>query len=72
MCPHPAAETLYVGDRLDNDVRPAAAYGFKTALIRRGLGASFSSTTPAAERIPDIRIDSLAELPEQIGKLNCT
>ena len=29
-------EILYVGDRLDNDIRPAASLGLRTALIRQG------------------------------------
>jgi len=34
--PYPASEILYVGDRLDIDIRPAADVGMRTALIRRG------------------------------------
>jgi FMN phosphatase YigB (HAD superfamily) len=34
--PFEAEEILYVGDRLDNDIRPAVVMGLKTALIRRG------------------------------------
>ncbi|MBB3665233.1 HAD superfamily hydrolase (TIGR01549 family) [Prauserella sediminis] len=32
----PADHILYVGDRLDNDIRPAVDLGIKTAVIRRG------------------------------------
>ena len=32
----PADQVLYVGDRLDNDIRPAQEAGMATALIRRG------------------------------------
>jgi HAD superfamily hydrolase (TIGR01549 family) len=32
----PAGQVLYVGDRLDNDIRPAQAAGLATALLRRG------------------------------------
>lgn len=63
-------ETLYVGDRLDNDVRPAAKAGFQTALIRRGPWGVIQQHDPDAERVATIRIDSLAELPERIAALN--
>jgi HAD superfamily hydrolase (TIGR01549 family) len=63
-------ETLYVGDRLDNDVRPAAAKGFKTALIRRGPWATIQQHDPDADRVATMRIDSLAELPDRIAAFN--
>jgi len=63
-------ETLYVGDRLDNDIRPAALAGFKTALIRRGPWATIQQHDPDSERLPTLRIDSLAELPDRIAALN--
>ncbi|BFU46459.1 hypothetical protein KRMM14A1004_46960 [Krasilnikovia sp. MM14-A1004] len=68
----PAApdETLYVGDRLDNDVRPAAMAGFKTALIRRGPWGVIQQRDPEADRVATMRIDSLAELPERIAAFN--
>ena len=37
-------EILYVGDRLDNDIRPAASLGLRTALIRQGPWGSSSRT----------------------------
>jgi HAD superfamily hydrolase (TIGR01662 family) len=63
-------ETLYVGDRLDNDIRPAAVAGFKTALIRRGPWAIIQQREPEADRLATFRIDSLAELPERIAAFN--
>jgi HAD superfamily hydrolase (TIGR01549 family) len=36
LTPGSADEILYVGDRMDNDIRPAAGLGLRTALIRRG------------------------------------
>ncbi|MCG6493458.1 HAD family hydrolase [Kitasatospora sp. A2-31] len=67
----PAAvdEILYVGDRLDNDVLPAARAGMQTALIRRGPWGWIQQHDPAAEQAT-FRIDSLAELPELIAKAN--
>ena len=32
----PAADVAYVGDRIDNDVLPAAAAGMRAVWIRRG------------------------------------
>jgi HAD superfamily hydrolase (TIGR01549 family) len=63
-------EILYVGDRLDNDIRPAATLGLRTALIRRGPWATIQWDDPDAQRVPTIRIDSLAELPSRIAALN--
>ncbi|MER5322784.1 HAD family hydrolase [Streptosporangium roseum] len=41
-------EILYVGDRLDNDVRPARAAGMWTALIRRGPWGHLHAARPEA------------------------
>jgi HAD superfamily hydrolase (TIGR01549 family) len=64
------AEIMYVGDRLDNDIRPAATLGLNTALIRRGPWATIQQHDPDADLIPTIRINSLAELPARIADLN--
>lgn len=61
--PVPPAATLYVGDRLDNDIIPAAAAGFRTALIRRG---PWAYVQPASD-VPTIHIDSLLELPAAVA-----
>ncbi|AXI77303.1 HAD family hydrolase [Peterkaempfera bronchialis] len=63
-------EILYVGDRLDNDIRPAAAAGMATALIRRGPWGVIQQHDPDAIRLPTLRIDSLEELPEKVAQLN--
>jgi HAD superfamily hydrolase (TIGR01662 family) len=42
--PHDVNEILYVGDRLDNDIDPAASMGLQTALIRRGPWAFIQQT----------------------------
>ncbi|WP_433496770.1 HAD family hydrolase [Sphaerimonospora sp. CA-214678] len=65
----PAGAVLYVGDRLDNDVKPAQDSGVATALIRRGPWGYILDEPEAAERCL-FRIDSLAELPELIRKHN--
>jgi HAD superfamily hydrolase (TIGR01549 family) len=68
--PFPVGEILYVGDRLDNDIRPATAAGYATALIRRGPWGTIQARDPAAAEIPTMRIDSLTELPQAISKFN--
>ncbi|MEV0266752.1 HAD family hydrolase [Streptomyces sp. NPDC050617] len=70
VVPFTSDEVLYVGDRLDNDIRPAAAAGMKTALIRRGPWGTIQRHDPEADSISTIRLDSLGELSEKIAKLN--
>jgi FMN phosphatase YigB (HAD superfamily) len=70
MSPAGPAETLYVGDRLDNDIVPAARLGLRTALINRGPWAMIWREDPAASQVPTLRIDSLAELPARIAAFN--
>jgi HAD superfamily hydrolase (TIGR01549 family) len=68
--PAEPGEILYVGDRLDNDIRPAVQAGLLTALIRRGPWGTIQQDDPEAAAITTMRIDSLAELPEKITKFN--
>jgi HAD superfamily hydrolase (TIGR01549 family) len=63
-------EILYVGDRVDNDLRPGAAAGMQTALIRRGPWATIQWNTKEAERLPTFRVDSLLELAPLIRDFN--
>ncbi|MFI9050397.1 HAD family hydrolase [Streptomyces sp. NPDC053427] len=65
-------EILYVGDRVDNDLRPGAAAGMRTALVHRGPWATIQWNTPEARELPTFRIDSLSELPEAIAAFNAT
>ena len=57
----PAAEIIYVGDRVDNDVLPALASGLRAIRIHRGAHEHIDS--------PDgvITIESLEELPEALA-----
>jgi FMN phosphatase YigB (HAD superfamily) len=57
------AEVAYVGNRLDNDVAPAAAAGLVAVHIRRGPWGRLQPARGDAA----VRIDSLAELPARLG-----
>lgn len=68
--PCAAEEILYVGDRLDNDIRPAVKVGLLTALIRRGPWAHIQWNDPEAISVPTMRLDGLAELPSKVAAFN--
>ncbi|MER6443527.1 HAD family hydrolase [Streptomyces sp. NPDC001185] len=63
-------EILYVGDRVDNDLRPAVKAGIHTALVHRGPWATIQWRTAAAEELPTFRIESLLELSGLILNFN--
>jgi FMN phosphatase YigB (HAD superfamily) len=65
----PADEVLYVGDRLDNDIRPAQEMGMATALVRRGPWGYILTDSTIADRCL-FRLKSLAELPELVREHN--
>lgn len=65
----PAAAIAYVGDRVDNDVRPAAAAGIRAIFIRRGPWA-FLQATDGPPPEASATIESLLELPEVLAKLS--
>lgn len=58
-------EIAYVGDRLDNDVLPAADAGMRPILLRRGPWGHLHALRPEAARTTVI--DSLTELPEVLA-----
>ena len=62
----PASEIAYVGDRLDNDVGPAAKAGMTPVFVRRGPWGLAHADDPA---MPDnvVRLESLSELPGKLG-----
>ena len=51
---------IMVGDRLDNDIRPAKELGMKTIRIRKGI-AVYANPSCEAE-VPDYTVDSLSEI----------
>jgi HAD superfamily hydrolase (TIGR01549 family) len=61
-----AADVAYVGDRLDNDVRPAAAAGMQAVWLRRGPWAALAGEEPTGATLV---VDSLSELVDRIGEV---
>ena len=65
------AEVAYVGDLLDNDVRPAVEVGLVAVFIKRGPWGYAMAALPDATR-SHIRIDALAELPAALDRYNAS
>ncbi|MDX6512019.1 MAG: hypothetical protein QOE36_1523 [Gaiellaceae bacterium] len=61
LAERPAGEIAYVGDRVDNDVVPAAEAGMVAVYLRRGPWGLLQADWPEAARA-HARIDSLADL----------
>ncbi|HUP84009.1 MAG TPA: HAD-IIIA family hydrolase [Candidatus Limnocylindria bacterium] len=59
------ADVAYVGDRLDNDIHPAAAAGMRPVWIKRGPWAAITTDTPPAGTLV---VDSLDELVKRIDE----
>ncbi|MBR4034590.1 MAG: HAD family hydrolase [Clostridia bacterium] len=58
-------EACMVGDRIDNDIRPAKRIGMKTVRLRKGF---FRNRAPECEYdIPDADIESISDLPAVFG-----
>ena len=64
----PPSSIAYVGDRLDNDVRPAAAAGMRAIFLRRGPWAWLQA---GRDEVPqaDAAIDDLATIVEVVRGL---
>lgn len=58
-------EVAYVGDRVDNDVLPAAAAGLVAVHVRRGPWGRLQRTPPEAA----LGLDDLASLPDALASL---
>ncbi|MEU0439870.1 HAD family hydrolase [Streptomyces sp. NPDC006186] len=68
--PFAADEILYVGDRVDNDIRPAVVAGMRTALVHRGPWATIQWTSAEAQQLPTFRVEGLLELAHRIAAFN--
>ncbi|WP_174189869.1 HAD family hydrolase [Nocardia barduliensis] len=73
----PAENILYVGDRIDNDLRPAIELGINAAVIRRGPWGHILRDETAQEilgqdieRLSLFHLNSLSELPDLVRKYN--
>lgn len=66
-----ASDVLYVGDRLDNDIRPAQVAGLSTAWIRRGPWGYILDSPDVVERCL-FRLDSLTNLPTLVADHNAS
>jgi HAD superfamily hydrolase (TIGR01549 family) len=62
-------EIAYVGDRLDNDIRPALAAGMVAVFLWRGPWGYIHGAHPDVTRA-HLRIGSLDELPERLTALS--
>jgi len=60
-----AAAIAYVGDRVDNDVVPAADAGLVTVFVRRGPWGEVQSHWPQAARA-DVQVDDLTAAAEAL------
>jgi FMN phosphatase YigB (HAD superfamily) len=61
-------DVVHVGDRVDNDVVPAAAAGMVSVFLRRGPWAMIQRSRPDAAQA-HLAVDSLTELPEALRAL---
>jgi HAD superfamily hydrolase (TIGR01549 family) len=68
--PFAPGQVLYVGDRLDNDVRPARAAGLATAFIHRGPWANAYPLEPS-DVGPDLVLEDLRELGRWLARDTC-
>ncbi|MBW8806099.1 MAG: HAD family hydrolase [Catenulisporales bacterium] len=63
-----AGSVLYVGDRLDNDLRPAWGAGLRTAFIRRGPWGLVHGDDPDLVAKTDFYLTSLDQLLEMLAE----
>jgi FMN phosphatase YigB (HAD superfamily) len=63
-----ADQVCYVGDRLDNDLRPAWEAGMRTAHIRRGPWGVLHAADCDVVAKADFKLDRLTELPALLAE----
>lgn len=68
--PFPAERIAYVGDRMDNDMKPARAAGLRTIFLRRGPWGYIWAHHPDLAVTADWQVTSLAEIPPLIATAN--
>lgn len=61
-------EAAMVGDRLDNDIRPAKALGMRTVWMKQGFSALWTVTEEA--ETPDLQVGSIGELEKLLTNTN--
>ena len=61
-----AGEVAYVGDRIDNDVEPADAFGLVAVWLRRGPWGLLQRIGD----VPALVVDTLAELPPVLRRIS--
>ncbi|WP_067697756.1 HAD family hydrolase [Nocardia jejuensis] len=71
VAPYDAAQIVYVGDRLDNDIAPAKRVGMRTAFIQRGPWGWIQHDDPRVANLSDWKIHNLTDLPEIVAAENC-
>lgn len=64
----PSSRVLHVAQSLYHDIEPARELGFATVWVDRRAGRRGSGATPSSSAQPDLRVTSLAELTQHIGK----
>jgi FMN phosphatase YigB (HAD superfamily) len=71
---YPPSEIAYVGDRLDNDITPAAQAGLFTVWLRRGPwayvlrpGDPSPTAAPLPDGAPSLTISTLDELVARLA-----
>ena len=62
-----APDAIMVGDRIDNDIAPAKAIGFRTVRIRSGLFAHQEPRRPS--ELPDEEVTTLREVPGALDRM---
>jgi HAD superfamily hydrolase (TIGR01549 family) len=70
--PFEVGEILYVGDRCDNDIRPAREAGMHTALVHRGPWATIQWKSAEAVELPTFRVEGLLELSGRVREFNAS